>query len=878
MLRPLGRIARRAAALVAALCILAPGARAAVSEHAPALKALQLRLLREEMHERAERAERTRRAALGHPTSARPRGPSAIGSTSGVPGRSGAPAREAATSRAGARARAPREGEVPGPDGRLASTLATIRPLAAAALAPNVRANDPAGEVAGTCQSETAIVADGLHVLVAWNDGAGTDTQGYAWSVDGGDTFTDGGVPPKATSWRWASDPVLAVDERTHAFYFCALIDVGLAQNGIGIVRATFAGGTLLWDTPHLVAVGDNSTVAYDKQWLAVDTTTHVVHVVYTRFSMTDGGDQIEYLRSLDGGTSWGSRAVLSDVALPGNGGEYGSVQGARVVANQGRVTAMYYSIGGVAADFFKVRRSIDGGATWAPRVTAASVFSNFASGAPGFNRGLGIDFAGMALDRSAAHPGRVYLAWPEAVDFYADALGDAGPRSEVETNATPATATPFVPGQTLRGSVGATGDLADYWQFTGTPGQTLVCFVDSISTALDGWLRLYCADGTRRLALSVPGAGSSIGATLVFSLPASGTYYLRIAANSGQGGYRLRTGFHVPIATDRARDHRDVFVSWSDDGTTWASPVRVNDGPAGFDDWLPEVAVDAVGAVHVAWYDWRDSPAGTCGGESHLYLAQSIDGGTTWTTRGAVSDALSDWNAVNSNLAPNQGDYLALYADASSVFAAWSDGRSGGTAGSSPDVYAARMTFAPLPVTVTLVGASATSSRITVQWVVSSAVRTATAYRSIDGGPWVSLGARTPDADGFLTLVDSDVTPGTRYDYRLGVTDTGGSETFYGQTSLVVPLSIALAIDRISPNPAAREIHVAFVLPEASVARLELLDIGGRLVRSLALGAPGPGPHTADLGAGAALHAGVYLVRLVQGDRSVSARVTIVP
>lgn len=85
-----------------------------------------------------------------------------------------------------------------------------------------------------------------------------------------------------------------------------------------------------------------------------------------------------------------------------------------------------------------------------------------------------------------------------------------------------------------------------------------------------------------------------------------------------------------------------------------------------------------------------------------------------------------------------------------------------------------------------------------------------------------------------------------------------------------------ALALRSVTPNPAAREVQVRFTLAEAGPARLELLDISGRLVRSLEV----PGARSEqvarfeDLGR---LLPGLYVVRLAQGGSARSARVAIV-
>ncbi len=68
-------------------------------------------------------------------------------------------------------------------------------------------------------------------------------------------------------------------------------------------------------------------------------------------------------------------------------------------------------------------------------------------------------------------------------------------------------------------------------------------------------------------------------------------------------------------------------------------------------------------------------------------------------------------------------------------------------------------------------------------------------------------------------------------------------------------------------PNPVRGDFVVAFRLPDAAPARLEVFDVAGRRVAGGEVGPMGAGPHTLRLGARGAFETGVYLVRLSRGD-----------
>ncbi len=75
--------------------------------------------------------------------------------------------------------------------------------------------------------------------------------------------------------------------------------------------------------------------------------------------------------------------------------------------------------------------------------------------------------------------------------------------------------------------------------------------------------------------------------------------------------------------------------------------------------------------------------------------------------------------------------------------------------------------------------------------------------------------------------------------------------------------------------NPVTSRLAVSFSLPDAAPARLELLDVMGRVLRRIEVGSQGQGRHVADLGAGG-LPPGVYLLRLTREGRSLGARVCV--
>ena len=784
------------------------------------------------------------------------------------------------------------------------------------ALAPNIRVNDPSGDDAfcSTCsdaaQSEPSIAALRNNVLVAWNDGLGfyicldcATRQGYGYSTDGGATFVDGGMIPSPSGVIWTSDPVLAVNEATGDFYYCGLVDYGANESGLGVVRGQFSGNTFSWGTPVVVrhVVNQTGGIDIDKPWIAVDPGTGNVYVSYTHFTVNTQTfsvvDSIVFQRSLDRGATWERDLITlsSDAAA-------GLVQGSRpAVGPDGEVYVAWKEIGKTDADYMRIRKSTNHGASFGPEATVASFYDNFGTGAPGYNRLRGITFPSIAIGKGGSNRGRVYVTWNESVNWF-DALrnlGNAGTTSETEPNDTPDRANPFVPGETLTGAFTAGNRNADFdfFSFSAVRGQTYV--FRSYSASLHS-LRVYCSDGITELALAgvdnpaVPASESERQGFITWTAPTTGTYYLRmryvnVSSNNAQAPYHVQTGIDPP-SSQRGRDERDVFVASSADGSNWSTPVRVNDDPPYFDDWLPEVV--AVGdRVYVMWYDWRDTPPGQCGGASQIYVARSDDAGRTWASLGPATDRVSFWSGVHSNVEPNQGDYNAIFASAVStlvpdnsdrLFVVWGDGRD-----ANPNVFTCSFSLSQL--TIAVVGSSADTNRVTVNWRVldgGSGV-SATVYRRIvdsNGlGTWVAVGSITSDANDRLQYQDTSVTQGVQYGYVLGFIQ-GGTERQLGETTVTVPRRgeippSTLALRGAVPNPAGLDILIFFTLPNAGPARLELWDIAGRIITRHDVGWQGAGEHFDALNDRTfRVRPGVYLVRLLQGGQSITKRVSVMP
>ncbi len=105
-----------------------------------------------------------------------------------------------------------------------------------------------------------------------------------------------------------------------------------------------------------------------------------------------------------------------------------------------------------------------------------------------------------------------------------------------------------------------------------------------------------------------------------------------------------------------------------------------------------------------------------------------------------------------------------------------------------------------------------------------------------------------------------------------------GPTQVDISHESSVTAAPLPLAVRVASAIPAADgRMRVEFALPEGSPARLELLDVAGRVLRSTHVGDLGPGRHTLDLSSGRDLRQGIYFLRLRQAGNEVLARAAVV-
>ena len=115
-----------------------------------------------------------------------------------------------------------------------------------------------------------------------------------------------------------------------------------------------------------------------------------------------------------------------------------------------------------------------------------------------------------------------------------------------------------------------------------------------------------------------------------------------------------------------------------------------------------------------------------------------------------------------------------------------------------------------------------------------------------------------------------------TSYDQILaqGLAEEGVADSMSSEGPGAGP---ALSLQGLRPNPATRNLSVVFTLGDGAPARIDLLDLAGRMIVTHPVSNPAFGRRLVSLGTTDGLATGIYVIRLTQGGRSVSARSIVV-
>ena len=140
-------------------------------------------------------------------------------------------------------------------------------------------------------------------------------------------------------------------------------------------------------------------------------------------------------------------------------------------------------------------------------------------------------------------------------------------------------------------------------------------------------------------------------------------------------------TGYLYVAWSDFQNGDADIYFTRSmDGGTTWSTPIRVNDDTK-FNDahqFFPWMDVSPNGNLFIGWFDSRLDPSPNATPLLYdTYVTVSTDGGLTFSPNQRISEVTSD-SSLGGFTIPFIGDYSGLAATNDFVYPAWVDTRRG--------------------------------------------------------------------------------------------------------------------------------------------------------------------------------------------------------
>ena len=148
--------------------------------------------------------------------------------------------------------------------------------------------------------------------------------------------------------------------------------------------------------------------------------------------------------------------------------------------------------------------------------------------------------------------------------------------------------------------------------------------------------------------------------------------------AHDGRDG-RLYAVLHDVTRRDGGQSELDILLKHSDDGgASWSAGRNLTADLAPWSDqFLPWLAVDAGGGLHLAYMETQRTQLGDAATQTdvHVWYAHSSDGGASWSrqrlTPRAIPSGLTRWSPLTQDVAQFVGDYFTVDTSHHAVYVA---------------------------------------------------------------------------------------------------------------------------------------------------------------------------------------------------------------
>ncbi|MBZ0199893.1 MAG: T9SS type A sorting domain-containing protein [Ignavibacteriaceae bacterium] len=399
-----------------------------------------------------------------------------------------------------------------------------------------------------------------------------------------------------------------------------------------------------------------------------------------------------------DGGTSWSG---FDNPPYGSNSGDPASVIGTNGYFYEGFIDAGANDAGqGIA-------RSTDNGASWTRYVVG--------NAPPGINDLL--DKNHLTVDKKVGSPyeNRVYAAWTA---FVTGSPNDINLEFRYSTNFGQS----WSAVKNISSAINAGSHNQGVNLSTGPNGEVYATWA-----VYDNWSASTYGEDAMGFAKSTDGGDTWSPAQRIYS----GTNFGIRGTLTNKNGIRVSSFPSMAVDRTGGPDNGYIYISWAqkgvapagsspdivmirstDGGTSWSTPVRVNNDPInnGKDQYYNWMTVDqSTGHIFTVFYDSRN----TANDSAQVYMARSIDGGLTFENL-LVSDSRFKPKTISGLAGGYQGDYIGVAALNNKVYPLWADDRTGNYQGWMTKIsFGPTIAHTPLSNTENLTGPYIVSAQI---------------------------------------------------------------------------------------------------------------------------------------------------------------------
>jgi hypothetical protein len=240
-------------------------------------------------------------------------------------------------------------------------------------------------------------------LIAAANNLTGSGRQKQFFSIDGGNNWTTTELP-LAPGTAFHSDPALAFATDGTAWASTLGIDSMGTQLAVQVFKSDDHGAT--WTFVKTVSTGSNN----DKEMMWIDNSPASAFKdnIYVTWDVPGRG--MRFARSADKGRTWSSVMTLSD----------DSAIGAHL--SSGPAGEVYVAWPDISSRELRIRKSMDGGASFGPVVTIAMTNSSYEISVPGMCQRKVLVYLSVGVDRSSGpRRGNAYAVWNDRDGTAAD-------------------------------------------------------------------------------------------------------------------------------------------------------------------------------------------------------------------------------------------------------------------------------------------------------------------------------------------------------------------------------------------------------------------------------------------------------------------------